>query len=83
MWSFPQPVLPELSLAAERMMVLARVAPLVDSGRLDDYLLEVLAESAKWATVPEIRDARNQLKTLVPPAGEGEPLHDHDRESKG
>jgi transcriptional regulator with XRE-family HTH domain len=54
------------SLAADRMLALAHVAPLVDSGRLDDYLRNVLAESARWATVPEIRDARKQLKALVP-----------------
>jgi hypothetical protein len=28
-------------------------------------LRAVLAESAKWATVPEIRGARDQLKGLV------------------
>ncbi len=58
--------MPQPSLAADRMLALAHVAPLVDSGRLDDYLRNVLAESAKWATVPEIRNARDQLKTLVP-----------------
>jgi transcriptional regulator with XRE-family HTH domain len=55
----------EPSLAANRMLVLARVAPLVDSRRLDNYMREVLAESAKWATVPEIRDARDQLRQLA------------------
>jgi hypothetical protein len=54
------------SLAADRMLALAHVAPLVDSGRLDDYLRDVLAESARWTTVPEIRAAREQLKALVP-----------------
>ncbi|HZB28979.1 MAG TPA: hypothetical protein VE465_02320 [Streptosporangiaceae bacterium] len=56
------------SLAADRMLALAHVAPLVDSGRVDGYLRDVLSESAKWATVPEIRAARDQLKTLVPAA---------------
>jgi hypothetical protein len=54
------------SLAADRMLALARVAPLVDSGRLDGYLRDVLAESAMWASVPEIRAARDHLKALVP-----------------
>ncbi|HEX6471298.1 MAG TPA: hypothetical protein VF069_19510, partial [Streptosporangiaceae bacterium] len=52
-------------LAAGHMLALTRVAPLVDSRRLDDYLRQVLAESAKWAGVPEIRDAREHIKTLV------------------
>lgn len=54
------------SLAADRMLTLAHVASPVDSGRLDGYLRDVLAESARWAAVPEIRDARDQLKALVP-----------------
>jgi predicted XRE-type DNA-binding protein len=54
------------SLAADRMRALARVAPLVDSGRLDGYLRAALAESAGWATVPDVRDARDRLKSLVP-----------------
>lgn len=58
--------MPRPSLAADRMLALAHVAPLVDSGRLDDYLANVLAESARWTTVPEVRDARAQLETLVP-----------------
>jgi predicted XRE-type DNA-binding protein len=53
------------SLAADHMLALARVAPLVNSQRLDDYLREVLAESSKWAAVPEVRDAREQLKALT------------------
>jgi transcriptional regulator with XRE-family HTH domain len=53
------------ALAAEHMLDLARVAPLVNSRWLDGDLREVLAESARWATVPEIRDARGQLKALV------------------
>jgi hypothetical protein len=53
------------SLAADHMLALAHVAPLVDSRRLDDYLRQVLAESAKWATVPEIRVARDHLKKLA------------------
>jgi transcriptional regulator with XRE-family HTH domain len=58
--------MPQPSLAADRMLALARVAPPVDSGRLDGYLRDVLAESASWTSVPEVRDARDQLKTLVP-----------------
>ncbi|HEU5160088.1 MAG TPA: hypothetical protein VFU43_24030 [Streptosporangiaceae bacterium] len=53
------------ALAANHMLDLARVAPLVDSRRLDDYLRDVLARSAKWTTAPEIREAREHLKALV------------------
>lgn len=56
----------QLSLAADRMLALARVAPLVDSRRLDGYLRDVLTESATWGSVPDIRAARDQLKALVP-----------------
>jgi transcriptional regulator with XRE-family HTH domain len=55
----------EVSLAADHMLALAQVAPLVDSRRLDDYLRALLAESARWATAPEIRDAREQLRQLA------------------
>ncbi|HEU5156757.1 MAG TPA: helix-turn-helix transcriptional regulator [Streptosporangiaceae bacterium] len=53
------------SLAADRMVGLAHVAPLVNSRRLDGYLKEVLAASSRWMTVPEIRDARGHLKHLA------------------
>ena len=55
----------EPSLAANRILCLAHVVPLVNSRRLDDYLRDVLAESARWATVPEIRDARDHLKSVA------------------
>ncbi|HZB31749.1 MAG TPA: helix-turn-helix transcriptional regulator [Streptosporangiaceae bacterium] len=53
------------ALAADHMLALARIAPLVNSRWLDGDLREVLAESAKWASVPEIRDARDHLRTVV------------------
>jgi hypothetical protein len=53
------------SLAADHMLDLARVVPLVDSRRLDGYVRDVFAESARWATVPEVRDARDHLKHLA------------------
>ena len=55
------------SLAADHMLALAHVAPLVNSGWLDDDLREVLAESARWASVPEIHDAREQLRAVAQP----------------
>jgi hypothetical protein len=53
------------ALAAGHMVALVHVAPLVDSRRLDNYLKDVLARSARWAAVPEVRDARDRLKPLV------------------
>jgi transcriptional regulator with XRE-family HTH domain len=55
----------EPSLAADRMLALANVAPLVNSRRLDGYLRDVLSKSGGWVTVPEIRDARDHLQHLA------------------
>jgi hypothetical protein len=49
------------------MLALAHVAPLVNSRWLDGDLRDVLTESAKWASVPEIRDARGHLRAVVQP----------------
>jgi hypothetical protein len=57
----------EPALAAHHMQALVRVAPMVNSRRLDDSLRRVLAASAPWAGVPDVRDARNHLKALIPP----------------
>jgi predicted XRE-type DNA-binding protein len=59
--------MPEMSLAADRMLALARVTVMVSSRKLDDYLKSVLAESAKWASALEIRLAREQLKDAWTP----------------
>jgi predicted XRE-type DNA-binding protein len=53
------------SLAADPLLALTHTLPRVNSRTLDDVVLDVLAESAKWATVPEIRAARDQLKALA------------------
>jgi transcriptional regulator with XRE-family HTH domain len=55
------------SLAADRMLALARLTPLVNSPRIDAHVSEILAMSARWAGVPEMRDARAQLRTVTPP----------------
>jgi tetratricopeptide (TPR) repeat protein len=55
----------QLPLAADRMLKLARIAPLVNSPRVEKSLGKVLAQSAKWSTVPTIRDARDQLETVA------------------
>ena len=55
----------EPSLAADRMLALAHVAPHVNSRRLESYLRDVLTKSDKWRAVPEIRDAHARLKQVT------------------
>jgi tetratricopeptide (TPR) repeat protein len=53
------------SFAAERMLSLARVAPMVNSAQLDGHLKEVLGMSHHWRAVPEVSAARAQLRTAL------------------
>lgn len=55
------------SMAADRMTELARVAPLVSSARVDNHLAGVYALAGHWAAVPEMRDAREQLRSVIRP----------------
>ena len=55
------------SMAAERMTELARIAPLVSSARVDDHLAGVYALAGHWPTVPELRDARERLRSVIGP----------------
>ncbi|MEV5708556.1 helix-turn-helix transcriptional regulator [Actinoallomurus sp. NPDC052274] len=50
--------------AAHHMQIVARLAPLITSSRFDQKVDEILAVSARWASVPEMRDAREQLRTI-------------------
>ncbi len=52
-------------LAVELMASLGRVAPLVSSARLDDYLSEILSLSAPWRDEPDIKSMRQQLRHLL------------------
>ncbi len=52
-------------LAAELMDPLSRIVPLVSSARLDGYLTEITALSNPWRDVPEVKDMRGQLHTLL------------------
>ena len=52
-------------LAVELLGTLTRVAPLVSSARLDGYLTEIMSLSTPWRDVPEVRDARERLLTLL------------------
>jgi hypothetical protein len=53
------------TFAADRMLNLARVVPLVNSAQLNNHLKEVLAMSGHWRAVPEVRTARAQLHTVL------------------
>ena len=57
--------------AADRMLSLARVVPLVNSVRLNNNVKDVLAASHPWRAVPEVRSARAQLRSVW--AGESAP----------
>jgi predicted XRE-type DNA-binding protein/tetratricopeptide (TPR) repeat protein len=50
--------------AADEMLTLARVVPLVNSVQLDNDVKDVLAASRPWHAVPEIRAARAQLRSV-------------------
>ncbi|HZB31864.1 MAG TPA: hypothetical protein VE465_17030 [Streptosporangiaceae bacterium] len=50
--------------AADRMLSLARVVPLVNSDQLNNNVKDVLAASHPWRTVPEVRAARAQLHSV-------------------
>lgn len=47
--------------AADRMLTLARILPLVHSVQLDNMVRDVLTAARPWHKVPEIRTARAQL----------------------
>lgn len=51
--------------AAELMVRLAAVAPTVSSARLRRYVLEILRQSARWTSVPEVREVRPLLQAAV------------------
>lgn len=55
------------ALAASRMTELARIAPLVSSARVDNHLAGVYTLAGRWASVPELRDAREQLRSVIRP----------------
>jgi transcriptional regulator with XRE-family HTH domain len=57
----------EPALAADRMHSLANIAPLVTSSHVDQHVREILAASARWAEVREIRTSRDQLRAVTFP----------------
>ena len=55
----------QVHLAADRMLMLARVAPLINSPRVDGHVKKILTMSARWGTVSDMRDAHDQLKAVT------------------
>jgi transcriptional regulator with XRE-family HTH domain len=53
-------------MAAEHMTALARVAPMVSSARVNSHIMGILAMSARWSDVPELRQAREHLLSVQP-----------------
>lgn len=53
-------------MAAEHMTALARIAPLVSSARVSSHIAGILTMSARWADVPEMREAREHLRSVQP-----------------
>lgn len=53
-------------MAAEHMTALARIAPMVSSARVNSHITGILAMSARWACVPEMRQAREHLLSVQP-----------------
>lgn len=52
--------------AAERMVILARAAPLTPSSWIDKKVRDILSLSDRWRHVPEIRFARGYLSSVAP-----------------
>lgn len=52
------------SFAADRMHELTRALPFVESARVNKRVQEILAASAQWVHVPEMRDARENLDSV-------------------
>ncbi|WP_345353793.1 hypothetical protein [Actinoallomurus liliacearum] len=52
-------------MAADRMTALARIAPLVSSVRVNDHIAGVYRLSGRWAGLPEMHDAREQLHSVM------------------
>ncbi|WUH96799.1 helix-turn-helix domain-containing protein [Spirillospora sp. NBC_00431] len=55
----------DLSRAGEQMKALAHMVPLVTSAQVDRRMKEILTFSAQWGSVPEIKSARDELRSVV------------------
>jgi transcriptional regulator with XRE-family HTH domain len=54
------------AFAADRMTQLARALPFVASARVNARVTEILQTSEPWARLPEIREAREHLRSVLP-----------------
>lgn len=57
---------PDPHQIAERIFALARIAPLISSALVDQHIVDVYVESRRWAKVPSMRAAREQLYDIMP-----------------
>jgi hypothetical protein len=64
--SMLQARMPEV--AADRMLLLAHVLPLVNSAREQRKAREIVDSAAAWVKVPAVREARDQLREVIRPA---------------
>lgn len=55
-----------LDLAAQLMTALSYIVPLVTSAWIDQKVKSVLDAAAPWAQVPEIKEARARLRSVMP-----------------
>jgi transcriptional regulator with XRE-family HTH domain len=53
-------------MAADHMARLARIAPMVSSARVNAHIAGILGLAARWADVPEMREAREHLRSVQP-----------------
>jgi transcriptional regulator with XRE-family HTH domain len=53
-------------MAAEHMTALARIAPMVSSARVNTHVAVILGMSNRWSDVPEMREAREHLRSVQP-----------------
>jgi hypothetical protein len=53
-------------MAAEHMAVLARIAPMVSSARVNTHIAGILGMSTRWSDVPEVRQASEHLRSVQP-----------------
>jgi transcriptional regulator with XRE-family HTH domain len=52
--------------AAEHMVALARIVPMVSSARVNAHVEGILTMSGRWSEVPEMRQAREHLLSVQP-----------------
>ena len=52
-------------VAADPMTTLSYILPLLNSAQLDKEIKQILVESRSWSNMSGMREAREQLRTIV------------------